>query len=67
MKKALPILLASSLLISLSVPGFAAEDLDALRQELNLWESVKDSRDARQYQHYLDRYPDGYFSELDNS
>lgn len=34
------------------------------RSEVLFWESVKDSEDARAFEAYLDRYPEGTFSDL---
>lgn len=48
------------LFLVLSTPGLAEPSSD----ELRLWDTVKDSEDTRMYQFYLDRFPDGYFSEL---
>lgn len=41
-----------------------ADEIDDLRVELSLWKAVKDSQDARLYEHYLDSYPNGYFAEV---
>jgi len=45
----------------------AQEDSQAkarLAAETSLWDSVKSSRDAAQYQKYLDRYPSGLYADM---
>jgi hypothetical protein len=34
------------------------------REEVVLWESIKDSKDAADFQGYLDKYPDGTFAAV---
>lgn len=41
-----------------------AENASSLTADLDYWNSVKDSQDARDFENYLGRYPDGSFADL---
>ena len=45
----------------------ASQSENSVQLELQFWNDVKDSNDATQVQAYIDRFPDGAFSELANS
>ncbi|MDJ0612325.1 MAG: caspase family protein [Rhizobiaceae bacterium] len=47
--------------------GNASRSENAVQLELQFWNDVKDSDDAQQIQAYLDRFPNGAFSELAKS
>jgi tetratricopeptide (TPR) repeat protein len=60
-------LLLAALLVNLPAaadpPPFPPVQI-AQESELDLWNSIKDSKKAEDYQNYLDKYPDGNFADL---
>lgn len=47
-----------------SQSGAAVHSVDPKAVELSFWESIKDSKDAEDYQDYLSKYPNGQFAPL---
>jgi len=44
--------------------GTAVQTVDPKAVELSFWESIKDSKQAEDYQDYLSKYPNGQFAQL---
>ena len=47
-----------------SAPATVVQTVDPKAVELSFWESIKDSKQAEDYQDYLSKYPNGQFAPL---
>ena len=56
---------ADELIIATSFPKRSAEPpVDAARIELAFWETIRESKNSRNFEAYLRRYPNGQFADL---